>query len=249
MSLQSFVYNPSKTTSAATGDGFSVPRNTTVGRLATVFTAADAGMMVFDTDFDNLFIWNGSAWESVPSSGDSTNEQVIFNDNGVLVGDPGLLFNKTTDKLTVATTIDISRGLLNDPTSTGVGENTLDATIAGAVRNTAIGHNSMYRATTADNNVAVGFNTLVAAGMTGTGNVAVGSGAGNAIASGDHNVAVGFNAMPFIVTGADNVAIGRNSLQGLTAGATNVGIGPNTLLALSTGSNNVAIGQTRTSSI
>ena len=90
MSAQSAIFNPSQTTSAATGDGFSVPRLTTTGRLAITFGVSDKGMMVFDTTLNNLFIWNGTAWTSVPDSGDSSDTQVIFNDNGVLVGDAGL---------------------------------------------------------------------------------------------------------------------------------------------------------------
>jgi len=108
MSAQSAIFNPSQTTSAATGDGFSVPRLTTTGRLAITFGTADKGMMVFDTTLNNLFIWNGTAWTSVPDSGDSTDTQVIFNDNGVLVGDAGLVYNKTTDALTVAGNVILS---------------------------------------------------------------------------------------------------------------------------------------------
>ena len=37
MSAQSAIFNPTNTTSAATGDGFSVPRLTTTGRLAITF--------------------------------------------------------------------------------------------------------------------------------------------------------------------------------------------------------------------
>ncbi|MEY5145054.1 MAG: hypothetical protein RL745_421, partial [Actinomycetota bacterium] len=87
MSAQANIFNPSQTTSAASGDGFSVPRLTTTGRLAISFTTKDAGMMVFDTTLNNLFIWTGSAWESVPASGDAGPDQAVqYNDNGVIVG-------------------------------------------------------------------------------------------------------------------------------------------------------------------
>jgi hypothetical protein len=79
MSLQSFIYNPSTTTSAATGDGFSVPRNTTAGRLATVFTTADRGMMIYDTTLTTLCLWNGTAWEFVT---DNSNGFVSVKDFG-----------------------------------------------------------------------------------------------------------------------------------------------------------------------
>jgi len=174
--------------------------------------------------------------------GAGADKQVIFNDNGVLVGDPGLTFNKTTDKLTVATTIDISRGLLNDPTSTGVGENTLDATTAGAIRNTAIGHNSMYRATTANNNVAVGINTMAAVGMTASNNVAVGASSGLALTTGGSNTAVGSNALNSNATGIGNTAVGASALAAATVGDLTA-VGASALTANTTGIQNTAIGR------
>ena len=95
MSAQSAIFNPSQTTSAASGDGFSVPRLTTTGRLAISFTTQDRGMMVYDTTLNNLFIWNGSAWESVPASGDAgANGSVQYNDNGVVSGAANLQYDK-----------------------------------------------------------------------------------------------------------------------------------------------------------
>lgn len=66
MSSQSYIFNPTERTLAAAGDGFSCPRLTTAGRTALSLTAGDKGMMVYDTTLNNLFIWNGSAWDSVP---------------------------------------------------------------------------------------------------------------------------------------------------------------------------------------
>jgi hypothetical protein len=104
MSAQSAIYNPSQTTSAATGDGFSVPRLTTTGRLAITFTTADKGMMVYDTTLDNLFIWNGAAWESVPASGDAgANGSVQYNDNGVVSGAANFFWDKTNNRVGIGT--------------------------------------------------------------------------------------------------------------------------------------------------
>ena len=95
MSAQSAIFNPSQTTSAASGDGFSVPRLTTTGRLAISFTTADKGMMVYDTTLNNLFIWTGAAWESVPASGDAgANGSVQYNDNGIIAGAANLQYDK-----------------------------------------------------------------------------------------------------------------------------------------------------------
>ena len=101
MSAQSTIYNPSSTTSAATGDGFSCPRVSTGGRLAIPFGANDKGMMVYDVTLNSLFVWNGSAWELIDGTGASSNTQVLFNDNGAPAGDPTMVFDKVTDTLTI----------------------------------------------------------------------------------------------------------------------------------------------------
>ena len=101
MSAQSTIYNPSSTTSAATGDGFSCPRVSTGGRLAIPFGANDKGMMVYDVTLNSLFVWNGSAWELIDGTGTSSNTQVLFNDNGAPAGDPTMVFDKVTDTLTI----------------------------------------------------------------------------------------------------------------------------------------------------
>ena len=103
MSSQSNIFNPTERTSAATGDGFSCPRLTTVGRLAIGFGASDAGMMVYDTTFNNLFIWSGAGWESIPANGDAgSNGSVQYNDNGIVAGAPDFTYNKATGAVGVA---------------------------------------------------------------------------------------------------------------------------------------------------
>jgi hypothetical protein len=121
MSAQSAIFNPSQTTSAATGDGFSVPRLTTTGRLAITFGTSDAGMMVYDTTLNNLFIWTGSAWESVPASGDAgANGAVQYNDNGVVSGASNFFWDKANNRVginnaspTVALDMTVSGGAGN----------------------------------------------------------------------------------------------------------------------------------------
>ena len=239
----------------------------TAQRLAIVFTTADQGMMVYDTTLNNLFIWNGTAWVSVPDSGDSSNEQVIFNDNGVLIGDPGLLFNKTTDKLTVAGTLDIWRGLLNQGASTGVGDDTLNTTVVGAAANTAFGYRAASQLTTGTLNTGVGYLALrgFVGTFTGGSNTAVGANAGLQVSSGGSNSFFGKATGGAVTTGSFNVAVGHDALantaQASTAshniaigdtamfsaspvvGDDNIGIGRSTLIALSSGSDNVVIGR------
>jgi hypothetical protein len=69
MSSQSYLFNPTERTLAATGDGFAPPRLTTVGRLALTLGPSDAGMIVYDTTLGTLFWWNGTAWIGLPAAG------------------------------------------------------------------------------------------------------------------------------------------------------------------------------------
>ena len=62
MSSQSYLFNPTERTLAASGDGFAPPRLTTVGRLALTLGTSDAGMIVYDTTLGTPFWWNGIAW-------------------------------------------------------------------------------------------------------------------------------------------------------------------------------------------
>lgn len=56
--------------------------------------------MVYDTTLNNLFIWNGSAWESVPASGDAgANGAVQYNDNGVVAGAANFFWDKVNNRV------------------------------------------------------------------------------------------------------------------------------------------------------
>lgn len=48
----------------STTKGMLLPKMTTAQRTAFVLGAGDAAMMVFDTDLDKIFIWNGTSWTS-----------------------------------------------------------------------------------------------------------------------------------------------------------------------------------------
>jgi hypothetical protein len=68
-------------------------------------------MMVYDTTLNNLFIWTGSAWESVPASGDAgANGAVQYNDNGAVTGATGFLYNKTTGEVSIPDNLTVTNG-------------------------------------------------------------------------------------------------------------------------------------------
>lgn len=242
-----------------TGQGTAISRITAadLANLTPSLNNGDEGKVFYLTDTNQYVFWNGSAIIYIADAGTSVNEQVIFNDNGILDGDPGLLYNKLFQRLTVGTNINIWRGGLNDGTSTAVGSRTLELTAAGAVDNTAIGYRSMYRALTASGNTAVGANTLSSNFFTGSGNVAVGYNALSA-STVSNLTAIGYAALDANTTGANNTAVGFNSLGSLvsnsnctamghqaaavTTAADVTAIGSNALALATGGAANTAVG-------
>ena len=69
MSSQSYLFNPTERTLAASGEGFSPPRLTTADRLAIAFGPNDRGMFVYDTTLSTFYWWSGAAWIGFPSTG------------------------------------------------------------------------------------------------------------------------------------------------------------------------------------
>ena len=268
MSAQSAIFNPSQTTSAASGDGFSVPRLTTTGRLAISFTTADKGMMVYDTTLNNLFIWNGTAWESVPASGDAgANGSVQYNDNGIIAGAANLQYDKAggftslrsgsalrayvADNSVYSTISDLGAGggltidnLNADGISLKVGS--VNTNVLGA------GTATWYDGAGAAQMTFVGSskklsvtNVDIWRGLLNDGtSTAVGATALAAtIVGATGNTAVGNQAMYRATTGANNVAVGSQSLSALPmTGNNNVAVGLNAGAAVTSASNVVGIG-------
>lgn len=225
---------------ALQGDGVFLPKLNTTSRLALSLAASDGGLMVFDTTLNNLFIWNGAGWESIPASGDSTNTQIAFNDNGILAGDAGLTYDKAQARVQVGARIDIWKGLNANSTSVAVGRSALSLTQAGASANTAVGNQAGLGVTTSAGNTYVGSN----AGFGGGGgfSVAVGANALQLNTGGQSNVAVGTGALAASSTASSNVAVGANALNVISNGGNNVGIGINAGDTSTTGGSNIMLG-------
>lgn len=79
MSSQSYLFNPTERTLAASGEGFSPPRLTTADRLAIAFGLNDRGMIVYDTTIGTPFWWDGIAW--VTFAGGAIYSEGIFSAN------------------------------------------------------------------------------------------------------------------------------------------------------------------------
>ena len=118
---------------------------------------------------------------------------------------------------------------------------TTTGTLSSALRNTAVGLDSMQSITSADDNVIVGY----IAGRditTGSSNVAVGAYALRDGVGTDNNVAIGKNSMKDCGTGADNnTGVGQAALEQVS-GNYNIAIGRQAADNLTTGAGNIIIG-------
>jgi len=126
--------------------------------------------------------------------------------------------------------------------NTAIGYNSMDAAMDGAVKNTAVGANSLSALTTGDNNTAVGSTALLSV-TTGGNNVAVGNQAGDSITDGDENVIIGDGAAQTSTSAHYAVIIGRGAAQnGAISGNGTIAVGYKALEALTSGSGNTAVG-------
>ncbi len=109
--------------------------------------------------------------------------------------------------------------------------------------NVAIGLQSLFSTTTANEIIAIGYQALYN-GTSGDRNIAIGERAMyNGNPSGSNNVALGAVALFNLSSGSSNIGIGVGAAGSLTSGSSNIAVGPNALESSITGNNNVAIGQ------
>jgi hypothetical protein len=91
-------------------DGIFMPRLSTGQRTALALTTSDAGLTVYDFTLNNLFIWNGAAWESIPGSGDAgANGSVQYNDNGIVSGATNFVWDKVNGRVGIGTATPLSK--------------------------------------------------------------------------------------------------------------------------------------------
>ena len=100
--LQTSVSGGTQNALSLQGDGVFFPKASTTSRLALTLTTTDKGFIVYDTTDNNIYFWNGAAWESVPSSGDAgANGSVQYNDNGIVSGATNFVYNKATGAVAI----------------------------------------------------------------------------------------------------------------------------------------------------
>ena len=151
--------------------------------------------------------------------GTSTNTQVLFNDAGVLKGDAGLVYNKTTDALTVAGALSVG-GAFSPTTLNISGTSTLTGAVSAGSTLAVTGTTTLTGAATLSSTLAVtGTSTLTGAATVqgntlGKGNNAIGT-----------NIAFGNNVLAANTTGLANTGVGHQALQAMQNGTVNSAFG------------------------
>lgn len=121
--LQTSVSGGTQNALSLQGDGVFFPKASTTSRLALTLTTTDKGFIVYDTTDNNIYFWNGAAWESVPSSGDAgANGSVQYNDNGIVSGASNFTYNKANSAVSIAGDLTVDTNVLKvDSTLNKVG--------------------------------------------------------------------------------------------------------------------------------
>lgn len=179
-------------------------------------------------------LYNGSG------IGTSTNTQVLFNDSGVANGDAGLVYNKTTDALSVGGALGVT-GITTLTGAATVQGLTVGKGASAISTNTAFGTSALAAVTAASDSTAFGYRALSAL-QTGTRSTAFGGESLFKCVSGGSNTAVGQGSLYSVVSGTENSAVGDIALSSAT-GSYNTGMGRSSLQILVAGNQNTAIGK------
>lgn len=202
----------------STTKGLLAPRMTTVQRTAIATPAA--GLLVYDTDTNSFWFYNGSAWSNLSASG--TLGWLLTGNSGT---NPATHFIGTTDDQPLRFKVNNVWAGEMQPTSGNIflGVNAGRSNTTGLL-NTALGMAALKNNSVANENVAIGDSTLYTQ-----------NGSGN-------NVAVGSHVLYSNTTGNANTGIGPYSLFSNVDGGFNTGVGVNALYNNISGTENTAVG-------
>lgn len=239
----------------STSKGMLIPRMTTSQR--TGISTPATGLLVFDTDTNAFWYYNGTAWTKLEVTGNN------WSITGNSATTAGTHFIGTTDEvpLTVKVNNQVA-GYISSATAPVTSNNTswghlaLSQNTTGR-RNVAIGNQSLMSNTSGQFNTALGYQALMEniisshstalgyqtlVNTIGNGNTAVGSQALFANTNGINNVSVGWASSGLSTDASYTTAVGVQTLSSLTTGFYNTAIGYNANVSTGTLTNATAIG-------
>ncbi len=222
----------------STTRGFLPPRMTAAEKA--LVAAPKAGLMIYQTDGSKgLYIYTGTAWESVANAGTVLTGWSVTGNTGT---NPATSFIGTTDNQPLKFRVNnLPSGLIDyNNLNVGLGAKALSTNIGG-VENTAVGHTALALGTNGNSNSAFGVASL-AFNTDGSRNTALGGFSLRSNTQGHENTAAGYNALYLNTTGNTNTSNGAYAMYFNLTGYSNVALGAHALYRNSVQSNNVAIG-------
>ncbi len=250
---------------SATTKGLLIPRMTTYQRnkFEDNLTAAEQGMLVYDTETNCFYFYNGTAFDSI-SNGVIAILQDADKDTKIQVektpdadeiiftmADTAIFKMLPTRLETPGTNVAIGTNALYSNTDrkhlVAIGDSALYYNGTGAsnqthsIQNTAIGSKSLYANTTGYDNTALGYLSMYD-NTAGKYNTAVGSKSLQSNTTGDNNAAAGYESLLDNTAGEDNSAFGFRAMYSNTTGLRNTAIGYISMGENITGNYNTAMG-------
>ncbi len=241
--------------------GLLIPRMTTAQRntFASGIGATEKGMMIFDTDDERFYFWDGTSFAAlnsgysdklVDSNGDSEIRlatlygsdlaEIELGNKTYFKFKPGRLeFDNTGSSVFIGKSAGMDDNL-DDNQNVFIGEAAGRFNTTGFY-NVAIGYSSLRENISGYRNVAIGYYTMVS-NLSGSSNTAVGENSLKNVESSNNNTAMGSNSLIYLQEGSSNTAIGGGSLFSLINGESNTVLGNLAGYNVDTGSNNVMIG-------
>jgi hypothetical protein len=226
----------------STTKGLLVPRmsDSQVATFQTLLGASEEGMLVFNSDLNAFFYWNGTIFKAmgagtllVDADSDTKINVEESPDEDIIRFD---LAGVERWKMTGA-----KLEAVNSGASVFIGEGAGQSDDLSGNQNTFIGYQTGFANTNGIENTATGYKALHA-NILGTSNTAIGYFALPSGSAGNSNTAIGARSLWVHSSGGNNTAIGANSLSNNSTGTSNTAVGTSALVGNSTGSNNTAIG-------
>ncbi len=230
---------------SSTDKGLLIPRMTTtqLNTFAAGLDTGEKGMLVFDTDQNRFYLWDGASLVEVKSGNidklqDSNNDSEIY------------LFSQYGEDMAVIKiqNNDYFKFKAGRMEFVNNGESVFIGNTAGMDdnhddnKNVFVGSYSGRHNTTGFYNLATGYGSLKN-NLSGYRNVALGYWAMLANSSGSNNTAVGESSLKFADSSSYNTAIGSSSLLTLHNGSSNTAVGTSSLYYLASGDDNTIVGE------